>query len=159
MVLGDISRTRRLAGNPASSNVSDADISQGLLYGTAYAIGLTGKADWETDTTNPMYPAVVMAVEYFADSMVRDRFMDQTDVSTEHYDRAVSILTQVVESLASTGTGGVGGGGGTGLAIATRPYRTYPLNPSAPIYRSLISPGQELVGTEQLYTSNANQPQ
>lgn len=142
MVLGDVNRTRRLSSNPSVTNVSDADITQGLTYGTSRAIGITGKTDWETDVTHKDYATVVMAVEYYASSMVRDRFMDQTNISTEHFDRAENLLRQVADSLSSGG-----GTGGTVSGIATRLYRSYPLNPAAVIYRSMYSgQGQELIG-------------
>jgi hypothetical protein len=147
MVLGDLGRTRRLAGNPASSNVSDSDITAGLAYGTSQVIRLTGKQDWETDTANTAYNAVVTATEYFASSYVRDRFMDQTDVSTEHFNRATAIVTGITESLAA---GGSTGGGGSG--IASRLYRSYPLNTSAMVYRSMSTTGTELIGSEGYYT-------
>jgi hypothetical protein len=135
--------------------VSDADITDCLLHGSAIAFGITGKTDWETDLTNPFRPGVISAIQYFAASEVRDRFQDQTDVSTELFNRATSILEQVTESMAATGS--VAGGAGSGIAI--RQYRTYPLNQNAVIYRSLVSPGSELVGSESLYTSDANIPQ
>lgn len=142
MVLGDLGRTRRLAGNPSISNVSDADITQGLTYGTSQVIRLTGKTDWETDVAHPDYPTAVMCVEYYADSMVRDRFQDQSDISTEHFNRANMLAQQIADSLAnSAGAGGTAG-------IATRSYRSYPLNSSAVIYRSMTSQGQTLVGTD-----------
>lgn len=147
MVLGDLGRTRRLAGNPSTTNVSDVDITQGLTYGTSRVISITGKEDWETDTAHKDYGAVVMAAEYFASSMVRDRFMDQSDISTEHYNRAKEILLEVVASLASTsGTGGTG--------TVTRLYRSYPLNSSALSYRSMLSPGQQLIGVADWYIYN-----
>lgn len=138
MVLGDVARTRRLAGNPSITNVSDSDITQGLTYGTSRVISITGKDDWETDTTHKDYGGVVAAAEYFASSMVRDRFHDQSDISTEHYNRAKEILTEVVASLSS----GAGVAGGSGSA--TRTYRTFPLNPSATIYKSTSSTGQTI---------------
>lgn len=140
MVLGDVSRARRLAGNPATTNVSDADITQGLAYGTSRVIGLTGKDDWETDTTHRDYPTVVTASEYYASSMVRDRFQDQSNISTEHYTRANELLTAVADSLATVGVG-------VGAGSAARTYRTFPLNPSALPYRSMQGTGQTLVGT------------
>ena len=110
MVLGDVSRTRRLAGNPLTTNVSDADITQYLTFGTSRVKVLTGKDDWETDTSNVEYASAVMAAEYFADVAIRDRFGDKDDVSTEHWDRAMAICGQIAENLegGGTGTGGEG---------------------------------------------------
>ena len=146
MVLGDVSRTRRLSGNPSITNVSDADITTGLTYGTSRAISFTGKDDWETDTSHDGYAAVVQAVEYFASSMIRDRFQDQSDISTEHYRRAENILRDLVNSLSSV----------SGIeAVAVGAYRSYPLNPSAIPYRSMLSPGQTLPGIANSYTFNS----
>lgn len=133
--------------------MSDADITQGLLYGTSQVIRITGKTDWETDILHPDYPSAVMATEYFASSMIRDRFADQTDISTEHYTRANDIIKQIADNLAATGGSGSGGGGGaTNLAVVKRQYRTNPLNPAAPVYKSLVSTGQILlVGVADSY--------
>lgn len=141
MVLGDLNRTRRLAGNPATTNVSDADITQGLIYGLSHVIRITGKTDWETDTLNPLYPAAQECDEYFGSSYIRDRFQDQSDISTEHWNRANAIATQLADSLASLSSSG---GGGTGISM--RLYRSNPLNRGAPTYRSMTSTGQLLVG-------------
>ena len=138
MVLGDVNRTRRLMGNPSVTNVSDSDITQYLTYGTSQVGRLTGKTNFETDTLHPDYPTAIMSSEYFASSAGRDRFDDQTDISTEHYQRATALARQIADSLSNSATGGTG--------IATRRYRSYPLNPSAIIYRSMLSQGQELVG-------------
>jgi hypothetical protein len=81
MVLGDINRVRRLSGNPSSVNVSDSDISTGLTFGTSQVIRQTGKLDFETDTSHVSYASTVMAAEYFASGMIRDRFQDQGDIT------------------------------------------------------------------------------
>lgn len=149
MVLGDKDRARRLAGNPALANVSDADMTQAMVYGTAQVIGGTGKFDWETDLSNPLKPMADEASEYFAASYVRDRFNDQLDISTEQYNRAYQMTETLGNALIAL-PGGAGSGGSSG--IATRAYRTNPLNPNAMVYRSMTSMGQELVGT-QVYFS------
>ena len=146
MVLGTISRARSLAGNPAVSNVSDADVSQGLAYGTSQVIRLTGKDDFETDVNHRDYATAATAAEYFASSMIRDRFDDQTDISSEHFNRGNALAQQIADSLASTS----GAGGGSGIAV--RQYRSNPLNSAATTYRSMLSQGQILVGTENLGT-------
>ena len=143
MVLGDVGRTRRLAGNPSSTNVTDADITQGLTYGTSRVISFSGKTDWETDTSNTDYPTAVTAAEYFASSYVRDRFHDQSDISTEHFRRAENMLRDMINSMGSTSAGG--------SVVATRLYRSYPLNSSATIYKSTSSPGQLFPGVADWY--------
>jgi hypothetical protein len=146
MVLGDLSRTRKLAGNPSTSNVSDADITAGLTAGTATVIRLTGKSDWEIDINHPDKPSADEAAEYLASGYIRDRFDDQSDISSEHWTRGNSICRQIADSLSNSATGGTG--------IATRKYRSYPLNSNATIYRSMLSQGQELVGTANFDSTN-----
>jgi hypothetical protein len=132
MVLGDVGRTRRMAGNPLTTNVSDADITQYLTFGTSRVKVLTGKDDWETDTGNAEYASAVMAAEYFADVAIRDRFGDKDDVSTEHWDRAMAIVGQIATSI----EGGGSGTGGEGTVSAQ--YKTYPKNAAILPYRSLL---------------------
>jgi hypothetical protein len=146
MVLGDLTRARKLAGNPSTSNVSDADITAGLAAATATVIRITGKSNWETDTTHPDKPSADEAAEYLTSGYIRDRFDDQTDISSEHWTRGNSICRQIADSLANSATGGTG--------IATRKYRSYPLNSNATIYRSMLSTGQELVGTANFDSTN-----
>lgn len=144
MVLGDKDRARRLAGNPALANVSDADMTQAMVYGTSQVIGGTGKFDWETDLTNPLKPMADEISEYYAASYIRDRFNDQTDISTELFNRAYSMIEQVGNALIALPSGS--GGSGAGSGIATRAYRTNPLNSSASVYKSMTSMGQVLPG-------------
>jgi hypothetical protein len=146
MVLGDVNRTRNMAGAPSVENVSDAEITTYLGFGTSRVIAVTGKTDWETDTTHTEYNSAVMAAEYFADVAIRDRFGDKDDVSTEHWDRAMAILTQVQASIEGGGDGGAGGGGAGGSTIGGV-YKTYPLNPSISPYRS-ISPTSQYLGED-----------
>lgn len=138
MVLGDVNRARRLAGNPSTANVSDADITQALTYGTAQIVSFTGKIDWESDTANVMYPIAVMATEYYASSYIRDRFNDQGDISSEHNSRANSLVRQLADRLESDPT--------LRVMIAVGKYRSNPLNASAFPYRSMSQQGQELIG-------------
>jgi hypothetical protein len=148
MVLGDLGRTRRLAGNPSTSNVSDADVTAELTFGTAQVIRQTGKTDWETDINHPSYPSAVQACEYYGSAAIRDRFDDQRDVSTEHWNRANMLVEQISQSIdVGTNLGGMND-------IAIGVYRSNPLNPSAFFYRGMgyANQGQELIGvTEYQY--------
>ena len=144
MVLGDVSRTRRLSGNPLVANVSDADITQALTFGTSRVNVLTGKSNWEADTGNVEYASAVTAAEYFADVVIRDRFGDKDDISTEHWDRAMAICTQIATSI----EGGGSGTGGEGTVSAQ--YKTFPKNAAILPYRSLLPTstylGEDVVG-------------
>jgi hypothetical protein len=139
MTLGDLSRTRRLAGNPSITNVADADITQGLNYGTSQVMQYTGKADWETSTNHVSYATAVSAAELFASHYVRERFNDQLNISKEHFDTATELCERIADSLADTKI--------LVDSIAVRgKYKSFPLNSSATPYRSMSSQGQELVG-------------
>jgi hypothetical protein len=144
MVLGDVTRTRNMAGAPSVENVSDAEITTYLGFGTSRVKAVTGKTDWETDTTHTEYNSAVMAAEYFADVAIRDRFGDKDDVSSEHWDRAMAILTQIQSSLEG---GGDGGGGATGGTTVAGVYKSYPLNPALLPYRSIL-PTSEYLGED-----------
>lgn len=146
MVLGDVTRTRNMAGAPSTDNISDAEITTYLGFGTSRVKAVTGKTDWETDTSHTEYNSAVMAAEYFADVAIRDRFGDKDDVSTEHWDRAMAILTQV-QSTIEGGGGGTGGGGGASGSTVTGAYKTYPLNPAVLPYRSIL-PTSEYLGED-----------
>ena len=145
MVLGDVDRTRRLAGNPSTTNVTNVDITSYLEYATSMVLGKTG-FDFEANQTNSNYESAVMAAEYFASSAIRDRFGDQANISTEHYDRAISILEGVTANLIASGQGGAGAGGGGSKGASTQ-YRTFPKNPNALIYRS-TSPTSGYLGED-----------
>jgi hypothetical protein len=140
MVLGDVNRVRELSGKHSSDNLSDADISQYLLYGTAEVEQATGKYDWDTDTSNPLYPLAVMASEYFAASVSRDRFNDESDISTEFQGRANNIIRRIANNLFNSST--------AGTAIAKGKYRSWPLNPNTTPFKSAANTntGQEIIG-------------
>ena len=132
MVLGDADRTRRLAGNPLTTNVSSGDVTQALTFGTSMVKAQTGKSDWETDTSHTEYASAVTAAEYFADVVIRDRFGDKDDVSTEHWDRAMAICGLIATNLEGAGTGT--GGEGTVSAV----YKTFPKNAAITPYHSMF---------------------
>jgi hypothetical protein len=138
MVLGDVDRTRRLAGGHSPDNVSDADITSYLAYGTSMVKSETGK-DFEADTSAPDYNSAVMAAEYFASSAIRDRFGDRGEVSTEHYNRAKDIISQISKNLEGSAT--------SGTTTVSGSYKSYPLNDDAIIYSSLY-PGTGYLGED-----------
>ena len=135
MVLGDVDRTRKLAGGHSVENVSDADITTYLGYGTSMVKSETGK-DFEADTGAADYDSAVMAAEYFASSAIRDRFGDEGEVSTEHYDRGKAIISQISKNLE--------GGGTSGTTTVKAQYRSHPLNPDVTPYTSMHPPSQYL---------------
>jgi hypothetical protein len=138
MVLGNVARTRALAGGHSTDNVSDADITIYLGYGTSMVKSETGK-DFEADTGDPNYNSAVMAAEYLASSAIRDRFGDEGDVSQEHYDRGLKIIGEISKNL--------GGAASAGTTTVRGSYKSYPLNPAITPYRSL-HPTSEYLGED-----------
>jgi len=141
MVLGNVDRTRALAGGHSTDNVSDADITTYLGYGTSMVKGETGK-DFEADTGHADYNSAVMAAEYFASSAIRDRFGDEGEVSTEHYERAMSIISKISKNLE--------GGATSGTTTVSGTYKSYPLNPDVTPYQSMHATseylGEDVIG-------------
>lgn len=138
MVLGNVARTRSLAGGHSTDNVSDADITVYLGYGTSMVKSETGK-DFEIDTSHADYNSAVMAAEYFASSAIRDRFGDEGEVSGEHFERGKAIIAQISKNLE--------GGGSAGTTTVSGSYRSYPMNGDVTPYRSM-HPTSEYLGED-----------
>jgi hypothetical protein len=127
MTYGDLNRTRKLAGNPVIADVTDADISQAIAYGDARVEAETAHQGWLVGDQG--YNLVVEASEYFASSTIRDRLNDPEKQADRHYQKALDICDAISKSSALS------------IIAINQPYQTYPLNLSAPIYRSLPSSG------------------
>lgn len=140
MVLGDITRTRKLAGNHDPAEVSDADITFYLTYGTSKVKSETS-IDFEAApfTSDPNLNTAVMAAEYIASSAIRDRYGDEGNISGEHFRRGKENIADITRNVEGTGVGGIG--------VAKGTYKTYPKNTSALIYRSL-SPTSSYLGED-----------
>lgn len=128
MGYGDRDRTRRLAGNPSTANVSDADIDQALVDADVRVNLLTGRS-WQT--TDAEYKTVQQAAEYFAASVIRSRFNDE--VQQEAAKIAKSTAQQLCEMITRQSS--------LGIHVKSSKYRTFPLNKDAKVYRSI--PGDD----------------
>lgn len=120
MTYGDSDRARRLAGNPTTTNVSSADMTQAIAYGDSCADTFSGSSSWSSSDIE--YEIIQSASEYFASSYVRDRFEDPGNKAKAHYDRGIALCQSIRL--------------GSRVLIATPGYKTFPLNPDAQIYRS-----------------------
>jgi hypothetical protein len=146
-MLGDLGRARRMAGNPSVTNASDADVTQGLTYGTSQVMAYTGKTDWETDTSNIHYATAVSAAELFASHYIRERFNDQLNISKEHFDTATELCERIADALADAATAGVNA---IGAGSVVGSYKSYPMNRNATPYKSTGGGGQYLVGVDDV---------
>jgi len=118
---------RKLAGNPAVTDVSDADIDNIITHSDARAEFETAHRGWLPGDDG--YPLIQEASQYFASSEVRDRFQDPDKQADKHYQKALDICDSISK--------------GSTLSIFTiaGDYQTYPLNLDKPIYRSLPGSG------------------
>lgn len=121
MAYGDTTRARETSGNPSTTTVSAASMTQAVAYGDSMVNTFTGKSDWTS--SNVEYASVQSASEYFASSYVRERFKDEGQKSKDHFERAMEICRLIRM--------------GEGVTVVTQTHRTYPLNPDATPYRSI----------------------
>lgn len=150
MVLGDITATRKLMGNPSTTNLPDSEITTALQYGTDAVEQCTMKFDWEADTSHKFYNVAVTAAQYYASSYLLDRF-GTTDFTkaTTHLERADKLcmdLKKALEELSLTEGGGGSGVGGSGepkFNIVVAEYKSFSKNKKAPVYRSPNVPFSE----------------
>jgi hypothetical protein len=127
MTYGDRDSVRKLAGNPPTTDVSDADIDLCIAHSDSRVELETAHAGWLSGDQG--YPAVQEASNYFASSETRDRYADPEHQADKHYQKALDICDAISK--------------GSSLSILTfaTDFQTYPLNPDKPIYRSLPSSG------------------
>ena len=144
MTYGDLNTVRKLAGNPDTTDIADADITQAIGYGDARVNAETGDSTWLS--TDDFYPLAKEASEYFASSWVRDRYkVTQTDGSgTMHYQKALDICDSIRKAAIGS------------IIIASSDYQTWPLNQKKPIYRSL--PGSASTGSDTSSEISGFQP-
>jgi len=121
----DISLVRRLSGNPDPSDIGDDMIAAAISYGSRHVDSETAKSSGWTDVNDPVYPIVVEATEFFSAAYIQDHFFAEELKSDRLYQKALDLCLTIRES--SPGS----------LILASAPYRTYPLNLNAKIYRSL----------------------
>ena len=122
---GDITISRRLAGNFDSTDISDSEIQQIIAFSDAHVDSETAKVGTGWINTDASFPLVQNASNYFAAAEIISRYHDDIGKSDAHYGKAMDICMSVRESSAGS------------LIIGSSVYRTYPLNLNANIYRSL----------------------
>ncbi len=134
MVFGETSKIHYLIGNKVIVNSSGTDITNTVLaaaveVGDSRVVLETGVATWSA--TDNVFPSVQQAANYFAADYLLGMFSDDKDMATTYYQKALDICASIANSTTQ------------GLVIATKAYRSYPLNPDATIYRSIPSSGSD----------------
>lgn len=125
----DVTLTRRLAGNPDPLDVTDADIITAITYSDRHVDSETAKTGIGWQTTDPVFPLVKEASEYFAASWIIDHYFDDALKSDRHYQKSMDICMSIRES--SPGS----------LILASAPYQSFPLNPAGKLHRSIPGGG------------------
>lgn len=126
----DLNTVRKLAGNPdAQTDVPDSDIQTIISSSDVHVDSETSKLGIGWQNTDPVYPLVQSASEFFAASEVIDRYFDDQLKADRHYQKAMDMCLSIRESSPSS------------LIIAAAQYQTFPLNPAGKLHRSLPGGG------------------
>lgn len=149
MPIGNKEFIRRHIGEIESDNVTDEEIDKAIDYGLSEVYAVTFKDDWADDTDHPLFNKAQTTVEYFAATLLLDRFSGDGAKADRNRSRAVENATELKmqydEYVLINGEDGSGGGSGSGnskFSVAIAAYKTFPLNPSQDVYRSpTIIPG------------------
>jgi len=127
-----------LSGNKTITDAAGSDITNTVLaaaveVGDSRVILETGVASW-TSADN-VFPSICQASNYFGADYVLGQYLDDKDSGTTLYQKALDICSSISKSSTQS------------LVIAVRDYRSFPLNPSASIYRSIpAASGDTLAG-------------
>jgi hypothetical protein len=135
---GDTVSIHYLSGNKtiydaAGSDITNTVLSAAVEVGDSRVILETGVASW-TGTDN-VFPSIQQASNFFGADYVLGQYLDDKDSGTTLYQKALDICASIARSSTQS------------LVIAVRPYRSFPLNPDASIYRSIpAASGDTLAG-------------
>lgn len=122
---GDVTIARKLAGNIDPADVSDTEIAQIIIFSDRHTDSETSRMGTGWSSTDPAYPMVQNASNYFTAAEIISRYHDDIGKSDSAYGKAMDLCMSIRES--SPGS----------LIIASGTYKTFPLNKNAVIYRSL----------------------
>jgi hypothetical protein len=123
MPYGNFNIARKLAGNQDTIDITDADCQQAIQYGDARVESETGHSGYLN--TDPVFPLIAEASEYFAASWIRDHYEDENERGDAHYSKAMDVCFSIRESSPES------------LFVVSSQYKTFPLNPQGTIHRSL----------------------
>ena len=138
MSFADTVSIHYLSGNKTITDAAGSDITNTVLaaaveVGDSRVILETGVASW-TSSDN-VFPSIQQAANYFGADFVLGQYLDDKDSGTTLYQKALDICSSISKSSTQS------------LVIAVRDYRSFPLNPSASIYRSIpAASGDTLAG-------------
>lgn len=129
--LGDASLARALSGVSGNTDITDDEITNGLLYGYQQLILFTGKNDWTGNET--VKDQASRAVEHFCASWIKSWWRDPDNKSQELFNRAKSMCVAMMENMKMVNPNQPTDASYTSLAYN---YRHRNLNPASPPYKS-----------------------
>lgn len=150
MTIGVREEVRKLTGIFDTNDLPDADIDDAIEYGKGELYAVTLKTDWDTivPTTNPLFTKAETLIHYFASFYILDRYSGNLEKANRHRERAremaLELKTQFDQYLLVSEAAAGGGGGGVGgrYNVVASGYKSFPMNPDAPLYKSkIIIPG------------------
>jgi hypothetical protein len=125
MALADQTYITQAIGDPGSTNITSAEITEAADYGDSEVFGRTSRASWAPGDQD--YTRAKMAANLFAISMLKRKFPDLAGTSNSDYRTAADICQQIV----SGDTDETSADPGEVLGVSGS-YGTYPANPDAP---------------------------
>lgn len=126
MAYADVTTVRRLAGNPSTTSISDADISSIILYSDKRVDLMTGHTTaW--DPSDPLFPVVKSASEHFAAARIREMYNDPDKTSDKQYQVATDMVNNIVSFSTSSAPSAL-------QIVKSNSYTTYPLNLQGEIF-------------------------
>ena len=145
MTIGILAEVRDLTGISDINDLPDARIQAAIDYGKGELYAVTGKVDWDTDVTNPLYKKAEILVHYFAAFHIMDRYSGTFDKANLLRERAREMAIELKNQYNTyllIQEGAAGASTGARFSVVSSSYKSYPLNEDAPVYKSrIIIPG------------------
>jgi hypothetical protein len=128
MPYADLVEIRNLIGNKTIKNSAGADITSVVLddaqvRGDSRVNLETGYTTWIN--TDNFYASVQEASEYLAAAYILERYFDDKEKGMMFYQKGLDICYSLAKGATQS------------VIVATKAYRTFPLNPDADIHRSI----------------------
>lgn len=124
MTLSDQTYITAAIGDPGTTNITTAEITEAANFGDDQVFRRTGREGWVVGDDG--YYSAQMAANLFAVSMLKRKFSDLANTANGDFDTAVSICDELVavdtDEDPDLGT----------ALIVTGSYKTAPANPDAP---------------------------
>jgi len=134
MAFASTTKIASLTGNKTITDINGNDITNTALsdaveVGDSRVILETGVSSWTA--SDNVYPSIQQAANFFGADYILGEYSDDMNQGTTFYQKALDICASIGRSSTQS------------LVIATKAYRSFPLNPDATIYRSIPSAGSD----------------